>query len=541
MPKRKSTPKPKRERAEYFRAYRIKKKEEAASALKAQPTIKVVGQPGEVVAEWATANLIVPSGPLRGQTFRVEDWQREWLVDALGPGVREAGLSVSRKNGKSGLVAALVLCYLLGPLNQAEWRGLVVSLTGQLAAELRDAITATAEASGLFLTVKRSPPPGEITGLNGARLTCLASDKATGHAVGGDIAVVDEAGLLDESKRDLWNAIFTSVSGRDGRLLAISIKGDGPMFAEMAERSGADSVVWHEYSASEDADLLDRDEWHKANPGLRSGIKSLSYMEDAAARAVASPADAPSFKAYDLNQPRSPSTETLTTPEDWRACEVSELPPRQGSCIVGFDLGGSSSLTALAAFWPETGRMESWAACGDNPTLLERSRADGVGTLYVQMEERGELTVYPGRVTPAEDFLRDCAGHLEGERIAVAGADRYRRAEVEDALAAAGLRWSMQWRGQGAAATADGSHDVRALQRLVLSQRLAVPQSLSMRHAVRESVIRRDAAGNPALDKRRAKGRIDVLSAAVIAAGLGEREAAKPSRGSVELLPAINP
>ena len=528
-------------RAAYFREYRKRKKREAAEAKIAGLASDPIGNAGELAAEWATANLKVPSGPLRGKPFQIDGWQREFLVAALGPGVREAGLSVARKNGKSGLIAALLLAYLKGPLNIPEFRALAVSLTGHLASELRDAITATAEASGLFLTVKRSPPPGEITGDNGARLTILASDKATGHAVGGDIAVVDEAGLLQETNRDLWNAIFSSVSGRDGRLLAISIKGDGPMFAEMAERSGADSVVWHEYAASEDADILDRDEWAKANPGLRTGIKSMAYMVDASARALASPADQPSFRAYDLNLPRNPSTETLCTPEDWRACEREELPERAGVCIVGFDLGGSSSLTALAAHWPETGRMEVWTACGDMPTLLERSRADGVGDLYLQMERRGELQTYGGRVTPAADFLRDCAGHLERERVKVAGADRYRRAEVEDALAAARIRWPMEWRGQGASASADGSHDVRAMQRLILSQRLAVEPSLSMRHAVRESVIRRDVSGNPALDKKRQKGRIDVMSAMVIAAGLGEREAARPERGKVELWEVISP
>ena len=43
---------------------------------------------------------------------------------------REAGLSVGRKNGKSALVALLLLSYLVGPLHKPGWRGLVTSLTG---------------------------------------------------------------------------------------------------------------------------------------------------------------------------------------------------------------------------------------------------------------------------------------------------------------------------------------------------------------------------------------------------------------------------
>ena len=145
---------------------------------------------------------------------------------------------------------------------------------------------------------------------------------------------------------------------------------------------------------------------------------------------------------------------------------------------------------------------------------MERSRADGLGDAYCRMQERGELTVWPGRVTPVAQFLGMCAERLADSRVVLAGA--------EDALTLAGVQWEVEWRGQGASATADGSHDVRAFQRLVLGGRLAVVESWLLRAAISESVIRRDGAGNPAIDKRRERGRIDALSAAVIAAGLGE-------------------
>ena len=349
--------------------------------------------------------------------------------------------------------------------------------------------------------------------------------------MGADLAVIDEAGLIPESQRDLWGAVLSSVSGRDGRLLCISIQGDGPMFREQAERSADPSVVWHSYAAPDDCALDDQSAWTVANPGLAGGIKSLAYMHDASRRAIAIPADAASFRAYDLNQPRNPSTETICSVADWRACERSDdLPERSGPAVVGFDIGGSASLTALATFWPDTGRLEAWAACGDTPPLLERSRADGLGDVYCRMEDRGELRTYSGRVTPAAEFLADCAERLRGVKVVAAGADRYRRAEVEDAFSDAGIRWPMHWRGQGASATADGSHDIRAFQRLILGQRLAVGESLLLRSAINESIIRRDASGNPALDKRRVNGRIDALSAAVIAAGLGEIENGRPGR-----------
>ena len=88
----------------------------------------------------------------------------------------------------------------------------------------------------------------------------------------------------------------------------------------------------------------------------------------------------------------------------------------------------------------------------------------------------------------------------------------------------------MSWRGTGASKTADGSYDVRAFQRLVIGQRVKARQSLAMRAAIADSSLRYDGGGNPALEKARAAGRIDLLSAAVIAAGLSELHGSKPAR-----------
>jgi len=491
---------------------------------------------GELIA-WAESVLVIPAGRLRGKRFKVAGWQADWLRAALSPGVMEAGLSVARKNGKSGLVALAVLGFLCGPLNRENWRGAVTSLTGKLAGELLLQIREIVTASGLEgVDMRATPAPGVVHGGRGARCEFLAADKATGHAVGVDLAIIDEAGLLDESKRALWNAMLTSTSGRDGRLWCISIRGDGPMFAEMESRAGDRAVHWKEYAAAAGAAIDDTAAWAAANPGMADGIKSPEYMQRAARRALALPSEESAFRAYDLNQAQSPERETICSVGDWHACIVSEMPARRGPVCIGLDMGGSASMTALCACWPETGRLEVYGAFPATPGLAERGLGDGVGGLYIDMHRRGELRTYPGRVTPVRQFLGDCRARLAGERVAVAGADRYRRAEVLTALESAGANWPMQWRGVGAAASADGSADVRAFQRAVLEKRIKTTGNLLLESAIAESALRYDGAGNPALDKRAHASRIDALQAAVIAVGLARLESKRGSESGYRVV-----
>ena len=163
-------------------------------------------------------------------------------------------------------------------------------------------------------------------------------------------------------------------------------------------------------------------------------------------------------------------------------------------------------------------------AFGDEPSLDVRARGDRMGTLYDRMQRNGELRVYQSRITPVVQFIADLWEWLadRGNVVAI-GLDRHRKAEAQQAFSDAKVvPHKVHWRGQGASRFADGSHDVRAFQRLVRTRTLQTTGSVMLEAAIANSVIRYDVAGNPALDKAGDKARIDALSAAVIAAGLRE-------------------
>ena len=501
------------ERARRFRARH-------APAVTTPPRPRPTDDPAAALARWARRALKVPPGhPAAGRPMALPPWAVEFLRGALAAPGHKAALVCARKNAKSAICAVLALGYLVGPLRTAGWRGAVASLNRTKAALLMRQCEAIACASGLAgLEFRRSPYPGHVRGPEG-ELVILSADRGAGHAESLDLVLCDETGLMSERDREMLASLVSSTSAKNGRIIHLSIRGDGPFVPELLSDVAVFRTV---YAAADGCALDDRSAWRAANPGLGT-IKPLAYMVRESAAAVAVPANENMFRAHDLNQAVDPSREMICTQADWRACTVpeDELPPRKGDCTVGFDAGSSASMTAAAAFWPASGRLEVYCGFPATPGLLARGKADFVGDLYQRMHDRGDVKLYRGRVAPLGSFLADLGARLDGATVTAFGADRHRREDVMQGLEDAGLRWRWTPRGTGASSVADGSHDVRAFQRAVLSGRLKCAPNLAAEYSVMESDIRYDVAGNPALGKAQARSRIDAMQATVIACGLG--------------------
>ena len=401
----------------------------AAGKTAAKPAPKTPADLAGALCEWAKKSLKVPPGhPKEGEPLVIPEYGRVFLADALASGTHEALLCLGRKNAKSAIVAVLLLAYLVGPLRRAGFRAGVASISKEKANELRGQIEAIATASGLkrirFWRARSAPA---ITSEAGGSVDILSADKNAGAAGSYDLSIIDELGLLGERNRPLVNSMRSAVSAKGGKFLSLSVHGDAPFVPEILERKGAAGLKVHHYAAPPDCQLDDEAAWDAANPGLACGIKSRDYMISEAARVAVTRSDESSFRALDMNIPATPGSEMIFSLSEWEACVVDEaaLPPRTGQCCVGFDLGGSSSMTTLAAVWPDSCRLEVWGAFPGVPPLAARARVDGAA--YGLMAERGELKVYAGRVTPVAEFLRDCAVRLAGEKVLAAGADRYRQ------------------------------------------------------------------------------------------------------------------
>ena len=106
----------------------------------------------------------------------------------------------------------------------------------------------------------------------------------------------------------------------------------------------------------------------------------------------------PSFLALRLNMGVGDVAENLLLEAGtWESIEGNEL--AEGPYALGIDLGQNAAMSAAAAYWPATGRLDSFAVFPEKPSLLERGRRDGVGDLYHRMAGRGELLQRGDRIS----------------------------------------------------------------------------------------------------------------------------------------------
>ena len=491
------------------------------------------GPADDVIAD--LERLRLTEGPAAGEPMVLMPWQRRWIRGALRPGVQLAALTMGRGGAKTTTTAALALAALMpnAPLAQPRGETLIIASSfaqAKIAFEhclafLQPAILDDPKA----WRIEDSANAARITHrATGQRLRCLGSDPQRMHGLAPALILADEPSKWPRGQSDAMFAALETSLGKQGdsRLLAIGTRpaDDRHWFAGLLD-GGADYSQAH-VGAGEP---YRRRTWEKANPSLRAPAFAplLAAYRAEAKRAKVDAGAAARFRALRLNLGSSETvSDTFVSLADWQACVVPEPPPRKGSCVVALDMGGSASLSAAAIYFPATGRLEARVACGTEPDLWERGRADGCGGLYVDLARRGELRLlYQGRVTPVRLFLSDLVDELKGEHVAAILGDRYREAEAHDALDAAGVHWPRYFRGLG---WRDGAEDVRLAQRAIIEGKVKLGRHLALEAAIAESAVVHDAAGNPKLDRARAHGRIDALTAAVLAIAEGCRLAAAP-------------
>lgn len=489
---------------------------------------------GESVIAFIERYCLVPEGKHVGQPMRLEAFQKRFILDVYDnpAGTRQGILSIARKNGKSGLIAAIMLAHLVGPV--ARQNSQIVSgarSRRQAAIVFNLAVKMVRLSPQLSKLIRYTPSGKTMTGLvPNTTYEALSAEAGTAHGLSPVLAIIDEMGQVKGPYDAFIEAIETAQGAYDDALELV-ISTQAPSDADMlsiriddAIRSGDPTVVCHLYAAPKDAELTDRAGWEAANPALGS-FRSEVEIANKAAEAARMPSVENSFRNLYLNQRVNRFTPFIS-PGVWKSCagEVDEAAFYEGPVYGGLDLSLTTDLTSLILI---ARRDDAWHVKSifwtPKATLFDRSRRDRAP--YDTWVRDEFMIATPGPAVEyghvASDIARITAG-MDVRRIAF---DRHRMAILQAELDRIGVVLPFEPFGQGFVSMAPA---VDRAEIEFLHGRIRHGGHPVLTMCVANAVVQTDPAGNRKLDKAKSTGRIDGAVSLVMAIGTatsGETEA----------------
>jgi phage terminase large subunit-like protein len=509
---------------------------------------------GERVIAFIERYCLVPEGTLLGKPVRLLDFQKRFILAVYDNpvGTSRAYLSIARKNGKTGLIACLLLAHIVGP--EAYQNGRIVSG----ARSRKQAAEVFNYASKMCLM---NPELKKLTHVTPSSKTILglamnveyqASSAEAKSAHGGSpiLAILDEVGQIKGPTDDFVEAIETSQGAYEGRamLFAISTQAatDNDLFSRWiddAETSKDPRIVSHIYTAPVESELNDRAAWAAANPAL-GVFRSTKDVEDFSALAMRMPTKEASFRWLFLNQ-RIDASAPFVAPAVWRACD-GHVDDFEGLPVFGgLDLSEVSDLTALVLMAPK--ETEAGTIWNVKPTfwlpgdaLREKAKADRVPyDIWNKPGDDGHrfLETTPGPTIQYEfvaHHLFELSQRLDIRKI---GFDRWNWRHLKPWLLKAGFTEEQlegdaaifEQFGQGYASM---SPALRSLEDIILNKQLAHAGHPVLTMCMMNATVKQDPSGNRKLDKQKSRGRIDgavALTMATAMAGTYEGAASTSS------------
>lgn len=481
---------------------------------------------GERVIAFVERYCVVPEGAHVGKPMKLATFQKKFIKAVYDnrAGTRRAYLSIARKNGKTGLIAGIVLAHLVGPEAQTnsqivsgarsrDQAGLVFNLASKM-------VALSPTLSGLVRIV---PSGKRLIGLpQNVEYRALAADGTTAHGLSPILAILDEVGQVKGPQDDFVDAITTSQGAHDAPLLiAISTQAanDADLFSiwiDDAKSSRDMRIVSHIYEAPADCELDDRKGWKAANPALGL-FRSLEDVREQAAQAKRMPSAENTFRNLVLNQ-RVTTTSPFVSAEVWKSCAgpVDDEVFYRNPVYAGLDLSARTDLTALVLICQEDGvwhvRPYFWTP---EQGLTDRSKRDRAP--YDVWARAGHLMTTPGATVDYEFVAADIAEITQRMAVASIGYDRWRFDLLKRELDTIGVDLPLAPVGQG---FKDMSPALDSLEAELLNGRVAHGLHPVLTMCAANAVTARDPAGNRKLDKHKATGRIDGMVALAMAFGV---------------------
>ncbi len=482
--------------------------------------------------------LTLVGGDGDGEPFRLLPWERRFIRGTLSQS-GDAALTVARGNGKSALLGA-VACAVLdpeGPLHGPRREVVCCASSFSQGRVIFEDVTALLRARyGQFRRKTWRWQDSQNAAIlehreTGSRVRCIGSDPKRAHGLRPYLVLADEpAEWPGATSERMLQALRTGLGKVPGsRLVALGTRPEGSdhWFSRMLAGEAGYAQV---HAARREDPPFQLRTIRRANPSWNALPSLQARLLQERAEARISPDALASWRSLRLNMGEPDTHRALILSADlWKSIEGQA--EAAGPCVWGIDLGANSAQSAVASYWPDTGRLECVSAFPTVPDLSERSVKDGVGRLYHACRDRGELILTEGRVSDIEVLLAKAWERLGSPSRIVA--DRWREAELRDALDASGIpACDLEVRGMG---FKDGAEDLRAFRRACETRKVTPLPSLLLRAALTEARAVSDPAGNSKLAKnaeggRRLRAKDDALAAAILGVAAGVRNGGRPRR-----------
>ncbi|MDC9651618.1 terminase large subunit [Xanthomonas perforans] len=450
-------------------------------------------------------------------------FQKDFIRDVYDnpADTRRAYLSIGRKNGKTGLIAALLLAHLVGP--EAKQNAQIVSgamsrdqaaLVFNLASKM---VQLSADLSGI---VKIIPSGKRLVGLPlNTEFRALAADGRTAHGLSPVLAILDEVGQVRGPQSDFVDAIVTSQGAHANPLLLVistQAANDADLLSiwlDDAQRSSDPRIVCHLHAAADGCPLDDEKEWMAANPALGT-FRSRDDLAEQMKQAQRMPSMENSARNLLLNQ-RVSTESPFVSPDVWKSCG-SHVLQFDGPVYGGLDLSARTDLTALILVGKVDGVWQAQAHFW-TPQIGLADRAHRDRAPYDVWARQGFMRTTPGASVDYAHVAADIGEIVSDLDLQVIAFDRWRIDVMKKELDTLGIDLPLQPFGQG---FKDMGPAIDALEAELLNARIAHGNHPVLAMCAANAIVIKDPAGSRKFDKARTTGRIDGLVALAMAIGV---------------------
>jgi len=489
---------------------------------------------GAAVVAFIETFCLAPEGQHVGKPIKLLPFQKRFIKAIYDNprGTRRAYLSIARKNGKTALIAGIMLAHLVGPESRQNSQIISGARSREQAGQVFNYAAKMVQLSpDLSSVVRVLPSAKSLIGLPlNVEYKALSADGTTAHGRSPILAILDEAGQVKGPLDAFTDAITTSQGAHESPLLIVistQAADDADLFSiwlDDAKKSADPRIVSHVYEAPVDCDLQDRKAWKAANPAL-GAFRNLDDLAEQAKQAARMPSAENTFRNLCLNQ-RVSTVSPFISVGVWKSCAGAVLDFGSAPVWCGLDLSSRTDLTALVIVGKVAGvwhvKSHFWTP---EQGLADRSKRDRAP--YDVWVRQGYLHTTPGATVDYEYVAQDIAAILGCLDVRAIAYDRWRISLLQKELDEQGISLPLVEFGQG---FKDMSPAIDALEAELLNGRIAHGGHPVLTMCASNAVVAKDAAGNRKLDKHKATGRIDGMAALAMAFGVldVEEEAAFP-------------